>query len=128
MGIEVGAYDLIGWSRNPDNRVPGTDAIAADGHSAGEGACWASRWADFLADQVDFLANATGLSMIETDGPYAGYTCEGDIAADRECRCCRLLLLVDCPSPCRRPVGDPMCSPFQALPIRARWETPHSGN
>lgn len=76
LGIEVGAYDLIGWTRNPNGRVPGTEAIATDGHSAGEGACWASRWSDFLLDQVQFMRNATGLSMIETDGPYAGYTCK----------------------------------------------------
>ena len=69
-GIEVGAYDLIGWTRNSNSAVPGSMALAPDGHSAGSGACWASSYADYLMQRVDQMANLTGLSMIETDGPY----------------------------------------------------------
>jgi len=74
-GIEVGAYDLIGWTRNSQAAVPGSMALAADGHSLGSGACWASSYADYMMERVDGMANLTGLSMIETDGPYAGYKC-----------------------------------------------------
>ena len=38
-GIEVGAYDLIGWTRNSNGAVPGSMALAPDGHSTGSGAC-----------------------------------------------------------------------------------------
>ena len=33
-GIEVGAYDLIGWSRNSNGAVPGSMALAPDGESS----------------------------------------------------------------------------------------------
>ena len=74
-GIEVGAYDLIGWSRNSNAAVPGSMALAPDGHTLAAGACWASGWRDFLTDHVNKMGNLTGLSMIETDGPYGGYSC-----------------------------------------------------
>ena len=68
-GIEVGAYDLIGWTRNSDGAVPHSMALQPDGHSEGAGACWASEFADYLTQRVDTMANITGLNMIETDGP-----------------------------------------------------------
>lgn len=74
-GIEVGAYDLIGWSRNSNGAVPGSMALAPDGHTFSAGACWASSWRDFLTERVNAMGNFTGLSMIETDGPYGGYSC-----------------------------------------------------
>ena len=65
-GIEVGAYDLIAWTRKvkPDWMAVG-----------GSGACFASGWYDFLLDHVLRFFNKTGMTMIETDGPYPGYKC-----------------------------------------------------
>jgi hypothetical protein len=70
-GIEVGAYDLIGWTRDPGRGWMATTPTGGNG----AGACWASGWRDFLGGQVETFMNATGLSMVETDGPYAGYSC-----------------------------------------------------
>ena len=42
------------------------------GHTLAAGACWASGWRDYLTDHVNRMGNITGLSMIETDGPYGG--------------------------------------------------------
>ena len=50
-------------------------ALAPDGHTLAAGACWASGWRDYLTDHVNRMGNVTGLSMIETDGPYGGYAC-----------------------------------------------------
>jgi hypothetical protein len=72
-GIEVGAYDLIGWTRNP-----GEKWMAKSGLKDGAGACWASGWADFLLNRTLTMKRATGLSMVETDGPYAGYSCTAE--------------------------------------------------
>jgi hypothetical protein len=70
-GIEVGGYDLIGWTRTVGNGWMATTPAG----TPGSGACWASHWRDFLGNQVESFMNATGLSMIETDGPYGGYGC-----------------------------------------------------
>ena len=71
-GIEVGGYDryLIGWTRNSNRDLPGSDA------AGGAGACWASRWPYFLRAKVGNMINAAGLSMLEKDGPYSGYICK----------------------------------------------------
>lgn len=71
LGIEVGAYDLIGWSRDPGN---GWSALTPDGSDSGN-ACFASGWEAYLGHAFFAFANATGLTMLETDGPYAGYSC-----------------------------------------------------
>jgi len=65
-GIEVGGYDLIVWTR-------GVQASWMD--KGGDGACLASGWYDYLLDRVLNFVNYTGLSMVETDGPYPGYAC-----------------------------------------------------
>ena len=49
VGIEVGAYDLIGWTRDPGR------GWYAEG---GAGACWASGWRDWLGGQVSAHALA----------------------------------------------------------------------
>ncbi len=48
MAGKVGAYDLIGWTRNPGEQWMARNADGSDG----AGACWASAWADFLQQQV----------------------------------------------------------------------------
>ncbi|ELU18638.1 hypothetical protein CAPTEDRAFT_226414 [Capitella teleta] len=68
-GIEVGGYDLIDWTRTVKKEW------RADTHSHYQGACYASGWADFLLERVLNFVNKTGLSNLETDGPYPGYEC-----------------------------------------------------
>ena len=72
LGVEVAGYDLIGWTRVPPN--PGwiaTDPINPKGTSA----CMASGWYDWLSARVFEMIDRTGISGIETDGPYGGYHC-----------------------------------------------------
>ena len=77
-GIEVGGYDLICLDRGHGgyggsvgdewSRVDADGTLSVD-------ACFASGWADKLRGAaLDFL-DATGLSMLETDGPYGGGAC-----------------------------------------------------
>eukprot|EP01060_Flectonema_neradi_P008462 TRINITY_DN16041_c0_g1_i1.p1 TRINITY_DN16041_c0_g1~~TRINITY_DN16041_c0_g1_i1.p1 ORF type:complete len:737 (+),score=116.67 TRINITY_DN16041_c0_g1_i1:52-2262(+) len=68
-GIEVGGYDLICLQRG--STVP--KKYQAVGHE--ENACFASGWYDDLNAMVLNFVNETGLSMLETDGPYGGGSC-----------------------------------------------------
>ena len=77
-GIEVGGYDLIcldrghgGYGGNVGDQW---DAVAGDG-SLTQDACFASGWVDKLNDFAYGFINETGLSMLETDGPYGGGAC-----------------------------------------------------
>ena len=65
-GIEVGGYDLIVWTRGVQNAWMDVGA---------DGACIASGWYDYLLERVVNFIDYTGLSMVETDGPYPGYSC-----------------------------------------------------
>lgn len=67
-GIEVGGYDLICLDRGGVN--PAWQAGGDEGNL-----CFASGWYDHLNTLVANFINATGLSMLETDGPYGGDTC-----------------------------------------------------
>lgn len=71
LGIEVGGYDLIGWTRDPGH---GWEALNPDGTNSGD-ACFGSGWYDYLLDSVLTFKNVANLTMVETDGPYAGYGC-----------------------------------------------------
>ena len=72
-GIEVGGYDLIVWGRhnvakewlsiNPDTATPNREA------------CLASGWYEHLVGRLTNFINQTGLSTVETDGPYGGHPC-----------------------------------------------------
>jgi hypothetical protein len=77
-GIEVGGYDLIcldrgngGYGGNVGDQW---DAVNSDG-SLGANACFASGWVDKLNNFAYTFINRTGLSMLETDGPYGGGDC-----------------------------------------------------
>ena len=77
-GIEVGGYDLIceergngGYGGNVGNQW---DTVDEDG-TLGLDACFASGWADKMTDYALNFINVTGLSMLETDGPYGGAEC-----------------------------------------------------
>jgi len=71
LGVEVGGYDLIGWTRDPGR---GWAALDSGGHNTGN-ACFASGWEDFFQQAVLTFSAATGASVLESDGPYAGYAC-----------------------------------------------------
>lgn len=78
-GIEVGGYDLIcldrghgGYGGNVGDEWVTVDPTTG---KLGLDACFASGWYDKLYDLVDHFINATGLSMLETDGPYGGAPC-----------------------------------------------------
>jgi hypothetical protein len=38
-------------------------------------ACFASGWYDYLAQMVNNVISYTNISVLETDGPYGGYSC-----------------------------------------------------
>jgi len=77
-GIEVGGYDLICLQRGSGgyggNVGDEWDAVETDG-SLGEDACFASGWVEKLNNFAYGFINDTGLSMLETDGPYGGGSC-----------------------------------------------------
>ena len=50
-------------------------AVGDDGHTLTQDACFASGWYDELLGYIDVFINATGLAMLETDGPYGGGPC-----------------------------------------------------
>ena len=75
-GIEVGAYDLIALTRNPPNASWASISPTSGAHDGN--ACFASAWRDFLLAGVLRFINQTGLSAIETDGPYGGQPCASE--------------------------------------------------
>ena len=75
-GIEIGGYTLMCASRgvgedynciDPETEKPGS--------RFGQSACLASEWADGYAQRVLNFMDATGMDIIETDGPYHGDVC-----------------------------------------------------
>ncbi|CAI8032348.1 hypothetical protein GBAR_LOCUS18287, partial [Geodia barretti] len=70
--IEVGGYDLIDLDRG--GLGPDWDCIDTQGRVTGDG-CFASGWYDHIHDIIFNFINKTGMSMLETDGPYGGQTC-----------------------------------------------------
>jgi hypothetical protein len=75
-GIEIGGYTLMCASRDvgADN-----DCISSEtgkpGSKFGQSACLASEWADGYFRRVLNFMDATGMDVIETDGPYHGDVC-----------------------------------------------------
>ena len=76
--IEIGGYDLIDLDRG--GLGYDQEAISPSG-AVGGSACFASKWLDFLDPLVEQKITATGLDMIETDGPckssHASFTAPG---------------------------------------------------
>ncbi|CAD5117051.1 unnamed protein product [Dimorphilus gyrociliatus] len=70
-GIEVGGYDLIALSRRT---IPKYMALDETGNST-DSTCFASEWYDVLLEKMISFMDKTGLSAVETDGPYGGYSC-----------------------------------------------------
>jgi hypothetical protein len=73
-GIEVGGYDLISDTRGGT----GYDAISPLTHKGTGSACMASAWEGILESKIMTFVNETGISMIETDGPYDGIPCAAE--------------------------------------------------
>ncbi len=75
-GIEIGGYTLMCASRDVG---PESNCISPEtgkpGSKFGQSACLASEWADGYFRRVWRFIEATGLDVIETDGPYHGDVC-----------------------------------------------------
>ena len=70
-GVEIGGYDLISLSLTGK----GYDAIDPATNKSAGSTCFASGWNRGLLKQVMSFIDATGLSMVETDGPFGGTPC-----------------------------------------------------
>jgi hypothetical protein len=74
-GVEVGGYDLIGWTRDPGAINASWSCVdPTTGKNTGN-AFWGTGWSTWLQERILAFKDATGLSMVELDGPYAGYEC-----------------------------------------------------
>lgn len=75
-GIEIGGYTLTAASRDvgEENNVVSPET-GNPGSKFGQSACLASRWGDGYFRRVLNFIDATGLDMVETDGPYHGDVC-----------------------------------------------------
>lgn len=75
-GVELGGYTLMCASRDVG---PEYNCISPEtgqpGSKFGQSACLASAWADGYFRRVLNFIDATGLSVIETDGPFHGDVC-----------------------------------------------------
>ncbi|CAF0914742.1 unnamed protein product [Rotaria sordida] len=71
-GIEVGGYDLIALTRQVR---PDWMAIDPSTGKPRDSVCFASGWYDYLLNRTLTFMDRTGLIMVETDGPYGGYSC-----------------------------------------------------
>ncbi|HNT89879.1 MAG TPA: hypothetical protein PKL84_18595, partial [Candidatus Hydrogenedentes bacterium] len=75
-GVELGGYTLMCASRDagPEHNCISPET-GLPGSKFGQSACLASSWADGYFDRVLRFIDATGLNVIETDGPYHGDVC-----------------------------------------------------
>ncbi len=75
-GIEVGGYTLMCASRDAgaDNNCISPET-GEPGSKFGQSACLAGAWADGYFQRVLHFMDATGMDVIETDGPYHGDVC-----------------------------------------------------
>ena len=74
LGIEVGGYNLIALSRHVKPEWMAVNQWNYSDPSAS--ACFASGWYDELLNLTLSFLDYTGITMVETDGPYGGYTCK----------------------------------------------------
>lgn len=100
------SYDLIGWTRDPGHGWEATNPDGSNRRvffvvavllllryfaravfpcsgnacfcSSTDSNCTGSGWGGTFLHAALTFANATGLSMLETDGPYAGYSCSNE--------------------------------------------------
>ena len=69
LGLEVGGYNLIALTRRVKAEWMAVNA------ERWPSACLASGWYDRLRNLTLGFLDSTGLTMVETDGPYGGYSC-----------------------------------------------------
>lgn len=75
-GIELGGYTLMCASRDAGAENNCVDPkTGKPGSKFGQSACLASEWADRYFQRVLNFMDATGLDVIETDGPFHGDVC-----------------------------------------------------
>jgi len=75
-GIEVGGYTLMCASRNVGDKYNCISPKTGEpGSKFGQSACLASEWADGYFRRVLNFMDATGMDMVETDGPFHGDVC-----------------------------------------------------
>ncbi len=75
-GIQLGGYTLMCASRGVGEDFNCVDPDTGEpGSKFGQSACLASGWADGYFQRVLNLMDATGMDIIETDGPYHGDVC-----------------------------------------------------
>jgi hypothetical protein len=77
-GIEVGGYDLICADRSTyiDPATGKSAPLPASMSALPRGsACMASAWYEYITHNIFTFVNATGLRMLDTDGPYGGAKC-----------------------------------------------------
>ena len=77
-GLEVGGYDLICLDRGKNtygNNVGDEWTAVAQNGNLTLDACFASGWYDKLLGLVREFVKETGITMLETDGPYGGGAC-----------------------------------------------------
>ena len=74
--IQLGGYTLMCASRNAGEDFNCVDPDTGHpGSRFAQSACLASRWADGYFQRVLNFMDATGMDIIETDGPYHGDIC-----------------------------------------------------
>ena len=75
-GIQLGGYTLMCASRGVGADFNCIDPETGEpGSRFGQSACLASKWADGYVERVLNFMDATGMDIIETDGPYHGDVC-----------------------------------------------------
>ena len=75
-GVQLGGYTLMCASRGVGDDFNCIDPeTGKPGSRFGQSACLASRWADGYFERVLNFMDATGMDIIETDGPYHGDVC-----------------------------------------------------
>ena len=76
QGVQLGGYTLMCASRGVGDDFNCIDPeTGKPGSRFGQSACLASRWADGYFERVLNFMDATGMDIIETDGPYHGDVC-----------------------------------------------------
>ncbi|MYK21302.1 alpha-galactosidase [Candidatus Poribacteria bacterium] len=74
--IQLGGYTLMCASRGVGEEFNCIDPNTGQpGSRFGQSACLASKWADGYFERVLNFMDATGMDIIETDGPYHGDVC-----------------------------------------------------
>ena len=76
-GIEVGGYDLIVLDRSTFTDSSGKVVPLPQNMSTQPrgSACMASAWFEYISSTLHQFIDATGLSMLDTDGAYSGEKC-----------------------------------------------------